>query len=134
MDRKNLKIVTKIIDSLGWLGKDKVGNEANLSLFMTIQHADKLSTMENYLPIMKEAVKNGNADKKQLAYLIDRVEFLNDRNQIYGTQISYDKNGKAFIENLADPENVNFRRKSMELYSIEDYIKKIDSSDEFEEK
>ena len=127
LDRENTKIVTKIIDSLGWLGKNEVGNDANLDLFLTIQHADKLSTMEKYLPIMKEAAKKGNADKGQLAYLIDRVELLNNRKQIYGTQYTVDKDGKAFIENLIAPEKVNERRKTMEMEQLEKYLTAVNS-------
>lgn len=134
IDRKNIKIVTKIIDSLGWLGKDKIGNDANLALFAVIQHADQLSTMEKYLPILKEAAKKGDAEKEQAAYLIDRVELLNNRKQIYGTQYSMKKNGTAFIENLIDSVNVNTRRKSMGLYPIEKYIRMIDSSNNVEYK
>lgn len=128
IDRKNIKIVTKIIDSLGWLGEDKIGHDANLALFLVIQHADKLETMEKYLPILKEAANKGNAKKEQAAYLIDRVELLNNRKQIYGTQYSIRKNGTTFIENLIDSVNVNSRRKSMDLYPLEDYLRKIDSS------
>ncbi|WP_370899772.1 DUF6624 domain-containing protein [Chryseobacterium gossypii] len=127
LDRKNIQIVTKIIDSLGWLGKDKIGNDANTALFIVIQHADKLSTMEKYLPIMKEAAKKGNADKSQLAYLIDRIEINNNRKQIYGSQYSTDKNGKTYINNLIDSANVNTRRKFMGLGPVEDYIRSMDS-------
>ncbi|MDR6457260.1 hypothetical protein J2786_000353 [Chryseobacterium vietnamense] len=128
LDRKNIKIVTKIIDSLGWLGEDKIGHDANLALFVALQHADKLETMEKYLPVLKEAANKNNAEKGQAAYLIDRVELLNNRKQIYGTQYSIRENGTAFIENLIDSANVNSRRKSMDLYPIEKYIEMIDSS------
>jgi len=128
LDKENLEIVTKIIDSLGWLGENKIGHDANLALFLAIQHAYKLETMEKYLPILKEAAKKGNAEKGQAAYLIDRIELLNNRKQIYGTQYSIRENGTAFIENLIDSANVNSRRKSMDLYPLEDYLRKIDSS------
>ncbi|WP_449400681.1 DUF6624 domain-containing protein [Chryseobacterium wanjuense] len=125
IDAKNLLIVTKIIDSAGWLGEDKIGKDANLALFAIIQHANSLEIMEKYLPIMKDAASKGNADKSQLAYLIDRVELLNNRKQIYGTQYSIDENGKVFFENLADSSKVDLRRKTMNLESLEDYIKEI---------
>lgn len=128
LDRKNIKVVTKIIDSLGWLGENEVGKDANLALFVTIQHAHDVGTMEKYLPIMKVAVKNGNAKKRQLAYLIDRVELLNNRKQIYGTQLSFKNNGKAYVENLVDSIDLNLRREKMELDPIEDYLKIVDSS------
>jgi hypothetical protein len=77
---------------------------------------------------MKEAAKKGDADKGQLAYLIDRVELANNRKQIYGTQYAVDEKGKVYFKNLMDSANVNSRRKSMNLYPIEDCVKKIDSS------
>ncbi|RTZ49650.1 hypothetical protein EJ377_04600 [Chryseobacterium arthrosphaerae] len=77
---------------------------------------------------MKVAVKNGSAKKRQLAYLIDRVELLNNRKQIYGTQLSFKNNGKAYVENLVDSIDLNLRRKKMELDPIEDYLKIVDSS------
>lgn len=58
-DKANLAVVTKIIDSLGWLGKSEIGDSANSALFLVIQHSDVL-TMEKYLPILKKAV----AEKK----------------------------------------------------------------------
>ncbi|PWW27582.1 MULTISPECIES: DUF6624 domain-containing protein [unclassified Chryseobacterium] len=128
IDEKNIEIVTKIIDSLGWLGKDKIGENANTALFAVIMHANKLETMEKYLPILKEAAKKGNAEKSQVAYLTDRIELLNNRKQIYGTQPSIRSNGKTFIENLIDSANVNARRKSMGLDPIENYIRICDSA------
>lgn len=128
LDRKNIQVVAKIIDSLGWLGEDKIGTDANLALFVAIQHARDLETMEKYLAVMKKAVLNGNAKKKQLAYLIDRVELLNNRKQIYGTQLSFKNNGRAYVGNILDSMQLNARRKKMELDPIENYLKIVDSS------
>jgi hypothetical protein len=97
-------------------------------LFAVIQHANTLAVMEKYLPVMKEAAKKGDADKRQLAYLIDRIELANNRKQIYGTQYAVDEKGNVYFNDLMDSANVNSRRKSMNLYPIEDYIHKIDSS------
>ena len=127
LDRQNIRIATKIIDSMGWIVKNKIGEKANDALFLVIQHADKLETMEKYLPIMKEAVKNGNAEKKQLAYLIDRIEDLNGRKQIYGTQYYVNERGRVIIKKLVDSTNVNTRRRAMNLIPIEEYIKMIES-------
>lgn len=126
IDEHNLRIVTKIIDSLGWLGKDKIGEDANLALFATIQHSN-LKIMEKYLPVLKDAVNKGNATKKELAFLIDRVERLNGRKQIYGTQYFINDNGNVILRSVIDSVNINKRRKSMNMEPIEDYLKLIDS-------
>lgn len=46
----------------------------------------------------------------------------NNRKQIYGTQLSTDKNGEAFTENLIDIANVNVRRKTMGMEAVEEYL------------
>ena len=115
LDLKNEKIVTKIIDSIGWIGTDKIGRKANQALYLALQHSN-LQTMEKYLPIMKAAVNSGNAEKEDIAFLIDRVEKLNNRKQIYGTQYcNFDKKGDAKIYQMIDPKNVNRRRYLMNL-------------------
>lgn len=50
-DSVDLEKVTKILDTKGWVGKDKVGEQANQTLFLVIQHAD-IKTQQKYLPMM----------------------------------------------------------------------------------
>jgi len=125
-DSINLIKVSAIIDKYGWLGADEIGDNGNTTLFLVIQHAD-LKTQEKYLPIMKEAVKNGKASGSALALLVDRVEMRNGRPQIYGSQIQM-KDGKFEIYPILDEKNVNKRRADVGLEPLEDYVKnwKID--------
>lgn len=57
IDLESVDIVAKIIDKYGWLGKDKIGKEANETLFLGIQHIDDLVVQSKYLPAIKDAVK-----------------------------------------------------------------------------
>ena len=122
-DSINLIKVKKILDEKGWVGKDKVGAQANSALFLVIQHSD-LETQKKYLPMMKEAVTKGNANPGSLALLIDRIEIREGRKQIYGSQIgSYPNTNTQYILPLIDPDNVDKRRTEVGLGSISDYIK-----------
>ncbi len=123
-DSINLIKIRAILDKYGWLGADVVGEQGNTTLFLVIQHAD-LKTQEKYLPIMREAVKNGKAQGSSLALLEDRIEIRNGRKQIYGSQIGMDKD-KYYVSPLLDPDNVNKRRASVGLGTIEEYIKNWD--------
>jgi hypothetical protein len=123
LDKENLVIVSKIIDSLGWLGKDMIGDTANETLFLVIQHSN-IFAMEKYLPIMQKAVAENKANKQWLALLIDRVEFLNKRKQIYGSQV-FEKNGKYTFYEVIEPAKLNERRKEMGLETIEEYLKRF---------
>ena len=128
LDQKNTAIVTKIIDSLGWLGENEIGHKANMALFLVIQHSPKLETMEKYLPKLREAANHGKADKKQLAYLIDRVEILNNRPQIYGTQFQIDDRNKVVLSPLKDSVNIEQRRKEMNMEPLSTYLKNVQSN------
>jgi hypothetical protein len=121
-DSTNLNQVESILQKYGWLGSDKIGNEANTTLFMVIQHS-KLSTQEKYLPLMTEAVKNGNAKAKNLALLEDRVAIFQGKMQTYGSQIFWSKaRNKYCILPLADPDNVDKRRAEVGLQPLSEYV------------
>lgn len=122
-DSLNLIIVEKIIDKYGWLGADEIGNQANTALFMVIQH-NNLKTQEKYLPVIREAVRNGKAKASDLALLEDRVALQEGRSQIYGSQLSWDlKTNTYIILPIVDPDNLDKRRAAVGLIAYADYLK-----------
>lgn len=121
-DSINLEKVSKILDERGWLGPDIIGEQGNTTLFLVIQHAD-LETQEKYLPMMREAVKKGNADSGSLALLEDRVALRKGNKQIYGSQVGRDQEtGEYYVLPLIDPDNVDQRREEVGLGPIQNYI------------
>jgi len=125
-DSLNLIKITKILDEKGWVGKDVVGSQANQTLFLVIQHSD-LKYQQKYLPMMREAVKKGNANAGSLALLEDRIALREGRKQIYGSQFAINSiTKKKFILPLEDPDNVDKRRAEVGLGPIADYAKKFD--------
>jgi len=128
MERKdsiNLIKVMKILDERGWLGKNVVGSQGNQTLFLVIQHAD-LKYQQKYLPMMREAVKNGNANPGNLAYLEDRVALREGKKQIYGSQSSMNKKtNKIRIAPMIDPDNVDKRRAEVGLGTMAEYATKL---------
>ena len=118
----NTSKIKKILDEYGWLGADIIGNQGDSTLFLVIQHSD-LETQEKYLPMMREAVKKGNAKANNLAFLEDRVALRKGEKQIYGSQIAPDpETGEYIILPLIDPENVDKRRAEVGLGKFQDYI------------
>lgn len=123
IDSTNIKFILKIIDEYGWLAKSDVGESASLSLFLVVQHAD-LSVQEKVLPILKLAVQKGNAEKQQLALLEDRILIRNGKKQLYGTQLGMDiKHKQFYLSPTQDPDNLDNRRRKMNLSPIKDYLK-----------
>ncbi len=125
-DSLNLIKVKKILDERGWLGPTIIGRQGNSTLFLVIQHAD-IETQVEYLPMMREAVKEGNARASSLALLEDRVALRQGNRQIYGSQIGRDaETGEFYVSPLIEPEKVNERRAEVGLGTIEEYIKNWD--------
>lgn len=123
-DSANLIRVTAILDQYGWLGRDVVGIQGNMTLFLVIQHSNQ-ATQEKYLPMMREAVKKGNAQGANLALLEDRVALGQGKKQIYGSQIHQEPStGKYFVAPIEDEANVNKRRAEVGLEPLEKYAKR----------
>jgi hypothetical protein len=122
-DSLNLLEVKAILDQYGWVGEDKVGSQANSTLFLVIQHAD-LPTQQKYLPMMRQAVKAGKAQSSDLALLEDRVALGEKRRQTYGSQIGEDSTGTSYVLPLNDPDNVDKRRAAVGLGPLADYVKR----------
>lgn len=119
-DSLNLIKVTAILDKYGWLGSDIIGQQGNSTLFLVIQHAD-IKTQEKYLPMMRQAVKNGKAEGSSLALLEDRVLLRQGKKQIYGSQIGMENN-LYYVDALEDPDNVDKRRAEVGLGSMAEYV------------
>ena len=121
-DSVNIIKIRKILDERGWLGVDIIGNQGNKTLFLVIQHSGK-EIREQYLPMMREAVKNGNANAIDLAYLEDRTALDKGEKQIYGSQIMhYFEPNEYVIRPLIDPDNVDKRRAEIGLGTMQDLL------------
>jgi len=119
-DSVDLIKVVSILDKYGWPGPDIVGARGSQTVFLVIQHADT-KTQQKYLPMMREAVKNKKATPSDLALLEDRVAIREGRKQIYGSQITMDKEG-SFLAPMEDPANVDKRRAEAGLGTLADYL------------
>ena len=121
-DASNLIVVEQVLEKHGWLGAADIGQTANSALFFVIQHADQ-ETQEKYLPMIRQAVKAGNARATSLAMMEDRVLLGKGELQIYGSQLGKDSaTGEMFVRPMVDPANVNQRRAEVGLGPIEAYV------------
>ncbi|MGB4775039.1 MAG: DUF6624 domain-containing protein [Daejeonella sp.] len=120
-DSINIIKVKSVLDKYGWPGTDEVGENGNSCLFLVIQHSDQ-KTREKYLPLMREAVKQGKAQGRNLALLEDRVALGQGKKQIYGSQVYRDEvTGKFYFAPIEDERNVNKRRMALGLGKLENY-------------
>lgn len=120
-DSINEHEIGQIIETHGWLGKSRVGSDANQALWLVIQHAP-LEVQERYLPLLRASVAKNESEGWHLAFLEDRILMRNGKNQIYGSQAMYNKETQQFeIYPIEDVEKVNERRAEIGLNTIEEH-------------
>jgi hypothetical protein len=123
-DSVNISKVSDILSRYGWPGEEIIGWAGNSTLWAVIQHST-LENQEKYLPVMREAVKNGKARPAQLALLEDRILVSKGKEQIYGSQARTDSLGVFKLCPIKDEQNVNKRRFSAGLGPLQWYAKQI---------
>jgi hypothetical protein len=123
-DSINTIIVTGILDQYGWLSEKQTSNNANVALFLVIQHAP-LPVQLKYLPLLQKAVEEGKATPKQYAYLLDRTNMRQGKLQVYGSQLTMNGNGGQYFFPIWDEPNVNKRREKVGLSTLEKHAQNI---------
>lgn len=126
-DSLNTLAVSAILDKYGWLSAEQTSTDANLTLFLVIQHAE-LAVQLKYKPMMYEAVKQGKAKGSHYALLLDRTNMHQDKLQVYGSQANMAGDSKTYLFPIADEPNVNKRRQEIGLPPLEEYAKLFDIS------
>ena len=128
INKDNLKEVENIIKTYGWPKRSDVGVEASSSIFSVLQHCNNTELMKRYLPQLKKLVDINEADGGQYALMVDRINLKEGKDQIYGSQYTYDTiNKKFYIDSVEDIKNLNKRRAEVGLQPIEEYLKSLNT-------
>ena len=125
IDKANQTRIDEIVKAYGWPGKKEFGRKAATAAFLVIQHSTP-DMMKRYLPILQNAMENGDADKSSFALLDDRVRMIEGRPQRYGSQVQRDlSSGKMQFWQIENEENVDKRRAEMGLEPLAENAKRF---------
>ena len=128
LDGENIKRVEEIISKYGYPGKALVGTPENRAAWIVIQHSSP-QVIQKYLPMLREAVKNGDLDRQSLALTEDRNLMYQGKKQIYGSQF-FEVNGKPAFWPIENSEKVNeLRKEAGFVQTIEEYSKDLYGKD-----
>ena len=128
LDGENIKRVEEIIAKYGYPGKALVGTPENRAACIVIQHSSP-QVIQKYLPMLREAVKNGDLDRQSLALTEDRNLMYQGKKQIYGSQF-FEANGKPAFWPIENSEKVNeLRKEAGFVQTIEEYSKDLYGKD-----
>lgn len=118
---KNAKQLDQIMDQIGYPTIEKVGKEASEAAWLVIQHAiSQPQFMKKCAQLLERAVKEQQANPKNLAYLTDRIAVFSGQPQRYGTAFDWDDDGVLSPNLYDDLSLVNQRRKAIGLNTLEE--------------
>jgi hypothetical protein len=113
----------RVVQEFGIPTISNLGSKPSFHAWKLVQHSEDTNFQKEYLKLMEENINDVN--KRDYAYLKDRVLLACHEQQIYGTQFIKTANGEYEPTNLDDPTNVDARRKSMDLDTLEENITRI---------
>jgi hypothetical protein len=122
----NLEWMRLIMAEHGWPGRRLVGEEGSHGAWLLLQHADRDTALQRTaLRLLETAVQSGDASRRDLAYLTDRVRVAEGRPQVYGTQLDYDSRGCAQPKPSEEPTRLDARRASVGLEPVAQYVQSV---------
>jgi hypothetical protein len=131
-DSSNVKRIEAIIATYGYPGRSLVDTPTNEAAFFVLQHS---TVIDKYLQLIEKAAKDKELPFHLYAMMKDRSLMYNNKEQIWGTQakgmnVINKDTGKPkwtfFIWPIADPANVNKRRKKAGFpQTVEEYAKRL---------
>ena len=124
IDKANQTRIDEIVKTHGWPGKKEFGSKAAVAAFVVVQHSTS-EMMRRYLPILRKAMENGDADKSSFALLDDRIRMIEGRPQRFGSQVQGSPNSNMYFWQIEDEENVDKRRAEMGLEPLAEYAKRF---------
>jgi hypothetical protein len=126
VDSRNRDRLQEIFQENGFPTKKDVGKEAMNGIFLMIQHADgDKEWQKSQLQNIETAVKNGDMNGQNYAYLFDRIKINSNQKQRYGTQFAKVDpiNGTVELAETEDLKNLDTRRREIGMMPIAMYKK-----------
>ena len=123
IDKQNLIKVVSLIENCGMPTTKQVSKKQMSAIWLVFQHADN-TNRKKYFPLLKKSAENGDLNKSNIALMEDRILMMDGKPQIYGSQISKNRETKKWeLYKLEKPETVDKRRAEVGLGSLKEYLK-----------
>jgi hypothetical protein len=126
VDAENLPWLKQVIAEHGWPDRTVAGEDGAHSAWLLVQNAaaSDPAFQRRCLDLLAAAVEAGEAARRELAYLTDRVLLAEGEPQEYGTQVTA-RDGQYEPRNLRDPDTVDERRAAAGLGPLADYLRQF---------
>ena len=122
VDLRNTARMREIIAEIGWPTRSKVGDAAEHSAWLLVQHADADRAFQRDCLELMRAHAPDDVCAKHLAYLEDRIRTAEGEPQRYGTQMRKGAAGEWEPQILEDPGRVDELRAAVGLGPLSEYV------------
>ncbi|MCH8888820.1 hypothetical protein IID26_00110 [Patescibacteria group bacterium] len=122
--KKNTTRVKQILKQHGIVTK-QYGENTYKAMLVLVLHSGDIPLMKQYLEMHRQ--NDSNVERKDEAMLVDKIKVISGGEQMYGTQYKV-KNGSVAFLPIRDEKNVDKRRESLGLPSLEKYKRGIKQS------
>lgn len=117
--RENAEALDKLVSEHGWPTVLLVGAKGAQLAWEIAQHANCTPDLQRkFFKLLGQAAAHGEAAKRHVALLSDRIRFNEGRPQIYGTVLDWDEQGELTCT-LQNPDMVDELRKAVSLPPFE---------------
>lgn len=117
VDSINKVKVVSIMRNCENISSKNLSKKSYKTMFLVLQHSGDKDLMAFYYDDMQKFVANNKLDKSAFALYIDRFLLLDERKQLFGSQIVNNK-----LYQLENPQEVNKRRMEMNLGDLQTYL------------
>lgn len=124
VDSANTARLAELVELHGWPERSRVGEAAAEAAFLVVQHSPSREFQKRMLEALREAAEQGEADRSDVAMLMDRVLIHEGRPQLYGTQFRIE-DGRLVPYPIADVEGVDAARAAMGLMPMSEYVEAL---------
>jgi hypothetical protein len=129
IDKENTKELKNIVKKYEWPTISMVGKKASFNAWLLVQHADlDINFQKRVLKLMNDVFKKNPKDveKRNIAYLTDRVLVREKKKQMYGTQF-YRKGNKLVPRPIVDMKDLDKRRNAINPEPFSTYKKQMET-------
>lgn len=123
-DQVSTLYVRKVLRTQGWPSANRAGSRLAQNMWLLVQHTDASPDLQACVLDLISRQQSTLREKRNFAYLTDRVRLAQGKLQVYGTQVMQDDvQHQTLPRPLMDPENVDVRRASVGLEPLAGYLK-----------
>ena len=122
IDYDNTDFMKRLVSEGGWPKISEVGKKAANIAWLLVQHADHDLTFQKECLKLIQKLDEGEVNKADVAYLVDRILVAEGKPQIYGTQF-YNEANRLTPRKIKDKANLDKRRREVGLESFKSYKK-----------